>query len=208
MDQTSILIVDDHPLIAIGLESALSKINQQIKFFNAQNGADALKLLRKQPFDIVFLDVFIPDTDTHNLLHQIKSIRPDLKILMFSSGNQTIYAPHYLKQGAHGFLQKGATETEIRAATEAILNGRLYLTEDQVENGLKLGKEANPFEKLSAREMEVAKLLADGKKVTEIARTLNLHTSTIGTQKARILDKLSLKSQHEFEELARLHQFK
>lgn len=204
------LIIDDHPLISLGLESVLSKLDGTIGFFSASSGKESIDLVKKHRFDLVFLDIFIPDTDTHSILHQITRIQPDLRILMFSSGNEQIYGAHYIKLGAHGFLRKDASPEEILEATRIVIKGRLYISADvvhQVSSVTKLTTPSDVFQKLSKRELEVAKLLVQGRKVVQIARILNLHTSTIGTQKSRIFQKLQVENTHEFLELCRLNSF-
>ena len=189
------LIVDDHFIVRTGVKLILKEdfINATIDECN--DGSSAWKKIEKGNYDLVIMDIHMPETDSINLLKNIFSLHPELKILIFTMSNEEIYAKKYLQLGVKGFINKDTGSTEIRTAISMVLNNKRYLspnlqnilTREAIE-----GKTNNPFDSLSTRELEVVTHLVAGKNISEIAHMLSVHTSTVGTHKARILQKLSV----------------
>lgn len=206
-----ILVIDDHPLIITALDSLISSnLGSSYRVFSATNNHETIELVKNEKFDLIIMDIFLPDVNTQNLLYQILRIQADSRVLIYSSGNEEIYALHYVKQGAYGFVGKGAAKQKVVKAMQVVLSGRKYLSPyllDQMVDLINNKNTQNPFANLSSREMEVAKFLVQGKGISEIAEVLRLHTSTIGTQKSRIFKKLGVINLKEFEDLARLNSF-
>ena len=126
-------------------------------------------------------------------------------MLIFSMSSETIYAKRFLKAGAKGFLSKDSSLDEIKKAINLVLNNRRYVS-DSLAEALAFSSASNspenPFEKLSQREFEIASLLLGGQSVSDVSRALNLQTSTVGTHKSRIFEKLGIDNILELKELA------
>jgi two-component system, NarL family, invasion response regulator UvrY len=138
----------------------------------------------------------MPATDSVNLLKNIFSIQPQLKVLILSMSSEEIYAKKYLQLGALGFINKDSDAVEIRKAITSVMNNRKYMSPKLQEMFTREAIEGTPagnsFENLSARELEVMTHLVEGRNVSEIADILSIHISTASTHKANILQKLKV----------------
>jgi two-component system invasion response regulator UvrY len=147
----------------------------------------------------------MPNTDTLGLMEYIHITYPTAKVLMVSMSAENIYAKRFMKAGAYGFISKEAPLDEITRAINIILGGKKYISESLAENLAEdsfSGKSGNPFNELSPREFEIVSLLLEGKTVTDISHTLNIQTSTVGTHKARLFEKLGVDNILKLKELA------
>jgi two-component system, NarL family, invasion response regulator UvrY len=205
----SILIVDDHSIIITGIQMLLQINMPSAKTDEAYSGNMMEEKLKTQNYDLVILDINMPDTDTHNLIHSVLSKYPQLKILIFSMSPEEVYALRFLKLGIYGFLSKDSTKEELLTAIRTILSGQRFFSQKTVQllsaNLLKGKNPDNIFDKLSAREFEIMTHLVKGSSIKEISDTVKLHPSTIGTHKTRIFDKLNVKNIHELTKLAEIH---
>jgi two-component system invasion response regulator UvrY len=191
-----IIIADDHSIVRIGTALMIKEIlGEQIIVDEAVNFQEALDKLKRNDYSLIFLDINIPGG---NNLEMIKSIRERdefIKILVFTSYDEAIFAARYIKAGAHGYLSKESSEEEFKEALLAVLNGHIYrspsLKEHISEDGNNKQDDAS-LNSLSNREMEVANLLTKGQSTTEIARTLNIKLNTVSTYKAHIYTKLEV----------------
>lgn len=171
----------------------------------AENGAGAVDALEKTSYDLVILDIKMPDTDTLGLVQSIRSQHPATRLLIFSMNPENIYAKRFFKAGCHGFVSKEAPIEEIQKAITTVLGGKKYISETlaQLLADDSAGNiPVNPFEKLSAREFEIVSFILLGKGVSEIGHLLNLRVSTIGTHKARLFKKLQVTNVVGLKELA------
>lgn len=199
------LLVDDHVVVRSGIKILLSDIYNPCEIYEAMNGETAVLKLKENQYDLVLLDIQMPNTDTLGLMEYIHITYPDAKVLMFSMSAENIYAKRFMKAGAYGFISKEAPLEEITRAINVILNGKKYISETLAEKLAEdsfSGKSGNPFNELSPREFEIVSLLLDGKTVTDISRTLNIQTSTVGTHKARLFEKLGVTNILELKEMA------
>lgn len=206
---TSILIADDHALVRKGLEMIVRSAFAGCETSYAENGDEVFQSIRKSSYDLVILDINMPDTDAVALFRHIMAIRPTQKVLVCSMNPEKIFAMRYLKMGAAGYVQKSAKDDILERAIRTVLSGRRYFSEDMLDQiaGAVQGKEpANPFDRLTDREFEIALHLIKGLSVGEIARLVRVHTSTVGTQRARILEKTGVSNVMELNQLARTHQ--
>jgi DNA-binding NarL/FixJ family response regulator len=155
------------------------------------------------------MDVNMPQTDSFGTLQTILALKPKTKIIMFSMNAEEVYAKRYLKLGAMGYLRKDAPNEEIIKAISTVLNNKRYVSPELNEKLLNdlqsKSKSENPFDKLSPREFEIVQHLSQGDSVAEISHKLNLHTSTIGTHKARIFEKLQCHNIIDLTNLAKIH---
>ena len=192
----SILIVDDHEIIHRGLKELISAFWSGIEII-CLSTIEKVLIARERAPKLIIIDLELPGGSRQKIIHQIKSIHLEAKVLVFSSLNEEIYAIPLLKAGASGFLSKTASESEIVTAITSILAGGRYLSHNIRENMLNRifdNDAQNPFVALSIRELEVAGLLKQGIGVLEISSKLNLQMGTISTYKMRIFRKLNVKS--------------
>jgi two-component system invasion response regulator UvrY len=199
------LLVDDHMVVRSGIKMLLSDIYKASEIHEAMNGETAIAKLKETGYDLVILDIQMPNTDTLGLMEYIHHTYPDAKVLMFSMSAENIYAKRFMKAGAFGFIAKESPLEEITTAIHVILSGKKYISETLAETLAEdsfSGKPANPFNELSPREFEIVTLLLEGKTVTDISHALNIQTSTVGTHKARLFEKLGVSNILELKELA------
>jgi DNA-binding NarL/FixJ family response regulator len=203
-----ILLADDHAIIRAGLKILIGKTVPHSEIDEAWDGDSAFEKVKKNDYQLIMLDVTMPDTDSFGLVGNILAFKPDAKILMFSMNAEDIYAKKYLQLGAKGYVCKDSPEDEIKKAIYTVLEGKKYmsavLTQMMMEDALG-GKSQNPFESLTPREFEIVTHLVRGESVSEISNKLNLHTSTIGTHKARIFEKLGCGNVVDLNALAKVH---
>ena len=204
----NILLVDDHAIIRAGLKIYIETIIPFSIIDEASDGDAAFEKIKKQDYDLLIMDVNMPGTDSFGLVSNIIAIKPGSKILMISMNAEEIYAKKYLKLGAKGYISKDAPESEIKTAIDTVLNNKRYissslsqaLTEEALGN-----KSTNPFDNLSPQEFKIIQFIIRGESVSDISQKLNLHTSTVGTHKARIFKKLNCKNIVDINALARVY---
>lgn len=199
------LLIDDHTVVRSGIKVLLTDIYVDVDIYEAQDGESALLLLQNDKYDLVTLDIQMPNTDTFALMELIKRKYPDLKVLVFSMSPETVYAVRFIKAGAKGFISKDAPLEEIKIAIDRVLNGKKYFSDalqDLFADGNDKATNSNPFNILSTREFEIASMLLKGKTITTIAEELSLSLSTVGTHKGRIFNKLNVINLLELKELS------
>ena len=199
------LLVDDHVVVRSGIKILLSDIYNPAEIHEAMNGETAVEKLKEHQFDLIIQDIQMPHTDTLGLMEFIHIKYPEAKVLMFSMSAENIYAKRFMKAGAYGFISKEAPLEEITRAINIILSNKKYVSETLAETLAEdsfSGKSGNPFNELSPREFEIVSLLLEGKTVTDISHSLNIQTSTVGTHKARLFEKLGVTNILELKELA------
>lgn len=204
----NILLVDDHVIIRAGLKMFIEGLIPLSVIEEAENGDTAFEKIKQKDYDLLILDVNMPGTDSFGLVSNIMAVKPESKILMLSMNAEEIYAKKYLMLGAQGYVGKDAPESEIKKAIETILNDKRYLSNSLSRSLTEeaLGKKSfNPFDRLSPQEFKIIQYLIKGESVSEISEKLNLHTSTIGTHKARIFKKLNCKNIVDISSLAKIH---
>jgi two-component system, NarL family, invasion response regulator UvrY len=208
MPTNRFLVADDHAIVRMGLKTMIKDLRPLAQVDEAAEGDTVTALVKKNDYDMLILDINMPDTDAMTLICNLLAHKEKIRILVFSMNSEVLYAKRLFKLGVLGYLDKESPSDEIRQAMESVLNGQLYMSpdlktylyEDMLEK-----KTDNPFEMLSNREIQIAKYLLLGYSVSEISKTLNLHSSTIGTHKLRFFEKLKVKNVFELEELAKLY---
>ncbi len=181
------------------------EIFKPCEIFEASNGETAVEQLKKRAYDLVIMDIQMPGTDAFGLMEYIRISNSDAKVLIFSMSAENIYAKRFLKAGAKGFVSKESSLEEIKKAISTVLNNKRYVSEAMIDMfaDWSSGDHAkNPFQSLSARELEITSLLLSGQTLSEIARSLHIQVSTAGTHKSRLLEKLSVTNVLELKELA------
>lgn len=192
-----ILTIDDHEVVRRGLKDMFTK--ETATFGEARSGAEALALVKKQPWDIVILDISLGGRSGLEVLGELKQLRPRMPVLILSMHAEEQYAVRAFKAGASGYINKASSGEELRRAILKIIKGGQYvgpaLAEKMVLQLSQPGKV--PHESLSNREFEVLCSIASGKTVNEIAEKLSLSNKTISTYRRRILDKMDMRTNAE-----------
>lgn len=195
-----ILIADDHPVVRLGLKLILEKepdfsVNKQ-----ARTAREALELVDSREFDVVLLDISLPDRNGLDLLHQLRIEYPDIKVLVISMHSEDLYAMRVLKEGASGYLTKDSAPEELVKAVRKVVSGGKYVSSSLAEKlvyGLTSEFDSTPDHSLSNREFQVMCMIASGKTIKEISKELYLSGKTVSTYRARILKKMNLKNNAE-----------
>lgn len=192
-----VLIVDDHPLFRSAINQLLTNAFGQVEVSEAGDAQEALRLVRSQPLDMAILDIRLPDRSGTELLSDLTRANAKLRILVLSIFPEEQYAVRVFQSGGNGYLSKNAESNEVVRAVKKILNGEEYVSDSVAQY---LAREAKshsitmPHETLSNRECQVFRLLVAGNGLTEIAETLELNVTTVSTYRARLLEKLNLKT--------------
>lgn len=192
-----VLVVDDHAIVRHGLNNILADTDDVKVIGEAETGAQAVKLVREVQYDVILLDISLPDRNGIEILKQIKKERPKLPVLILTMHNEREFAVRALKAGASGYLTKQSVPTQLVGAIRQVAAGRKYLTPsiaEEVANTL-AGDPGQPaHETLSDREYQTLCLIASGKTLSGIASELSLSPKTISVYRSRVLEKLQLRN--------------
>lgn len=209
---TGVIITDDHDIVRLGASLVIKELIPHAEIQQASNFPDTIKLLEKKPYSLLLLDINMPGGNNIRMIEELLAIQPDLKILVFSSYEENIYALRYLQAGASGYIHKNSSKDTLKTAIESVMSKGRYMSSevsnlllDTITTGRSSKIEANPLNQLSNREMDVAKLLISGLSVVDVAKKMNLKNSTVSTYKSRIFDKLQLDNIRDLIEVFRLH---
>ncbi len=189
------LIADDHAVVRQGLKQILGDTPEMVVAGEATNGQEVLDKIRAETWDVVVLDISLPDRSGLDILKQLRSERPKLPVLVLSMHSEDQYAMRVLKAGASGYLTKDSAPDELVKAIRKVVSGGRYVSSFLAEKlAFEIGTDSSrlPHETLSDREFQVLRLIAAGKSVTEIAAELYLSVKTVSTYRARMLEKMSL----------------
>lgn len=192
-----ILLVDDHSIVRQGIKNMIELERDMEVAAEAASGIEALKLIRNHNYDVVVMDISMPDKNGVDTLRDIKHINADLPVLILSGYSEDQYALNLIRIGCRGYLSKDADPDEIVKAIRAVGNGRRYISPTVAElmtNELIRPSDKQLHETLSEREFQVFYKLAQGMSATEIADELCLSVKTVSTYRSRILEKMSLKT--------------
>lgn len=191
------LLIDDHPIVRDGLKRLLLHSFPGAIVEEAVRAREAMERIGRGPWDVVFLDIDLPDRSGLDLLRDLCDLAPDVPVLMLSGMREEEFGERAIKAGAAGFLHKASAADEILAAIRRVRAGKSYISADLasrlMETKLNPGKEA-AHEALSPREFEVLRLLGEGHTVSDVAALLNLSVKTVSTYRTRVLEKLGLQN--------------
>ena len=194
------LLVDDHAIVRRGLNQILKDEFSKAIITEVGDADGAMDAISGQEFDLVICDISIPGTTGLELCKNIKKVRPSQPMLVLSMHKEEQYAVRALKVGASGYLAKESAPEELIKAVRHILMGKKYVSTSLAAilvNHLGDQGQQELHEILSDRELEVLKQIAKGKSLTEIGNKLNLSPNTISTYRARILEKMNMKTNAE-----------
>jgi len=193
-----ILIVDDHPITREGVARRISSEADMSVCCEADSAQEALQLLEKQKLDLVLLDISLAESSGLDMLKDLRTRFPNLRTLILSMHEESLYAERALRAGARGYIMKGASCEELIQAIRQVLAGEIYLSEAMTKTALaRMGNgKRSPYmiEDLSDRELEVFQFIGRGFGTREIATALHLSVKTIASHRENIKLKLNLKS--------------
>ncbi len=195
-----ILIVDDHAVVHHGLRRILDDELEGTTFGDARDSQQAIDFVRREHWDVVILDIGIPGRGGLEVLKEIRAEFPKLPVIIFSMHPEEQFATRALKAGASGYLVKESAPDQMMVAIRKVLTGGRYVSPalaEQLATGLSRDASIEPHQILSDREFEVLRMVAAGKSTTAIADQLSLSVKTVSTYRARILEKLQLKTASE-----------
>lgn len=194
-----VLVVDDHPMMRQGLAQLIDNEPDLRVGAEADSAGAALDLVIAQKFDLVLLDVSLPDKNGLEVIKDIRAQKPDLAILVVSMHDEALYAERVLRAGARGYLMKQEGGKKLLAAMRQVLAGQISVSEKMSAQILEIfsgrrAESASPVERLSDREFEVFQLVGQGRSTREIAAHLHLSVKTVEVHRANIKTKLKLTS--------------
>jgi DNA-binding NarL/FixJ family response regulator len=195
-----VFVADDHAVVRRGVLQILEEAPDLVAAGEASTGRQVLQQFQENDYDVLVLDISMPDGGGLEVLHQLRSLKPELRILILSMYPEKQYAMRALKAGAAGYLTKESAPDELVLAIRRVARGGRYISQSLAEElaaGLLGETTGAPAESLSDREYQVMRLLAAGKTISEIAADLSLSPKTVSTYRARILDKLNLRNTAE-----------
>jgi DNA-binding NarL/FixJ family response regulator len=201
--KSRILIVDDHPMTRQGLVTLIEHQPDWAVCFEAQNAEQALEAIAKTKPDLVLVDISLPGKSGLELIKDIRALHEHPLVLVISMYDESLYVERVLRAGARGYVPKHAGAAKLVEAIRAVLNGRIYVSDEMSAHLLEQLSGASslqmrsPVEQLSDREFEVFELIGRGLSAHEIAQRLFLSAKTVDAHRANIKEKLKIKTTAE-----------
>jgi DNA-binding NarL/FixJ family response regulator len=202
MSGVRVLVVDDHALVRDGIRALLARADDIAVVGEAGGGRDAIALARSLKPDVVLMDIAMPDLGGLEATIEIRKDRPDTKIIVLSQYGDREYVRRFLRAGVAGYVLKKAAGADLVAAIRAVARGGLVLDPDVARDAVTgdpapasaLAGEADPYEKLTDREKQVLKLVAEGRSNKEVAQLLGISVKTAMSHREHVMDKLDVHS--------------
>ena len=201
------LLADDHSLIRQGMEFVIEEIGLEGDVFHASNLNKLIEIIEKESIDFAIIDAMFPDGNSLAVIPEIKKNSPKTKILVFSGLDERSQSLRYINAGADGFLSKMSEEEETKEAVTRFCKEGKYLssvTQSVLVEAYINPNAANPLQKLTSRELQIAELYAKGLGNLEIANILEVKQNTISTTKKRIFEKLEIENIVELIDLLKI----
>ena len=195
-----ILIVDDHAIVREGLKQILAEVDDIEVAGEADCSSRALQMARREPWDLVLMDISMPDRSGLETLELLRKEHPGIKVLMLSMHRETQYAVRALKTGAAGYLNKQSAPNQLVDAIRLVASGKKYISAEvaqELASQVSGERDGLPHESLSNREYQTLCMIASGLPVSAIAEKLVLSVKTISMYRARLLKKMQLKNNAE-----------
>jgi two-component system, NarL family, invasion response regulator UvrY len=197
---TRILLVDDHPIVRQGIKQVLSGAFHPALVGEAANAEEGLSEVRNTAWDVLVLDLTLPGVSGLDLLKDLRRERPSLPVLVLSMHPPDQFARRAMNAGAAGYLTKDSAPTELVKAVSEVIAGRRYLNPlviEELVTHAQPDSERRPHEALSDREYQVLRMIASGLTVSQVATRLSLSVKTISTYRARVLEKMNMRTTAE-----------
>lgn len=192
-----ILLADDHAIVRKGLRQLILDEFPSAEVGEVGDVESLVALVMKGKWDVIVSDISMPGRSGVEALYQIREINPSIPVLIMSMHPEDQYALRVLKAGASGYLNKDSVHEELIPAIQMVRNGRKYITPaiaQKLVGAISSSTDKQLHEFLSDREFDVLKMLATGKSVSDIAHQLSLSATTVSTYRARILEKMRMKT--------------
>ena len=200
-----ILLVDDHELVRSGIRLILERVAGFVVVAEVKSGEDAIRYCRKDAPDIVLMDVNMPGIGGLEATKQIVRMSENTRVICLSMHAENPIPAKVMQMGASGFITKDAEPEEMIRAVHKVVAGQKYVSPD-IAQQIAIGKldfnDANPFEQLSDRELEITLMLVKGQRVPGIANSLNISAKTVNTYRYRMFEKLDISTDVELTHLA------
>lgn len=200
-----ILIADDHSLVRYGLKVAMLNEFADAEIHESWDGQSIMNQLKINVYDLVLLDLSMPDTDISTILHWIRNFHPDTKVLIVSMNNEVVFGKRALQMGAHGYIEKDASPDDLIKAVHVVLSGKKYMSADLADvivNDTLNRKSINPFDELTPREFQVAMYIIQDYTITQISELMQLQYTSVSTFRRRIFEKLNIPDRKALVQLA------
>lgn len=198
MKKINLLIADDHTMFLQGIVSLLEQESEINIVGKANNGIEALNIIKKEAVDLIILDISMPDMDGIELSKILKKEYPEIKILVVSTHSNVKIISRLIRIGVHGYLLKNAEKSELLEAIHVIVKDDTYFSEETEEkylsNQLKIEKQISTLTELSSREKEILVLIAHEYNTAEIAEKTFISLNTVNTHRRNLLSKLNAKN--------------
>ena len=201
-----VLIVDDHDVVSQGISLVLQDVKNVEVVGVVHSGEEAIATSRATTPDIVLMDVHMPGIGGLGATKEIKRILPKTKVIALTALDDNLYPVKLLEAGASGYVTKGTNSSELLDAISMVAKGEHYISKDIAQrmalSKFSIDDQGSPLGELSDRELQVAQMIVDCKKSSEIAEHLNVSPKTVSTYKTRIFAKLNIDSDVELIHLA------
>jgi len=188
-----ILIIEDHPLIVLGIKMILSDVYSSYIVHHARTFPEGLEMLENQDFDLTILDIDVPGGRNLYMIQDLREKKENIVILIHSGYDELLYAMPYLQAGANGFLSKQSTQDEFKLALSTVMSDKKYVSYLVQQSLVNNSGEETVVSNLSPGELQVMQLIVEGKWTKEIASIMNIKQNTVSTYKRRIYDKLGVR---------------
>jgi DNA-binding NarL/FixJ family response regulator len=203
-----VLVADDHGLIRRAIAWIVSETKDIAVTGEASTGEEALELVKDCEFDVVILDIAMPGRGGLDVIRDIRAARAGIKVIILSMYSEEQYAVRSLRDGASAYLTKSKADEELVTAIRTVAAGHRYITAEVAERlayYVESESELPPHERLAQREFQVLTLIGSGKTVGEIAAELSLSVKTVSTYRARLLEKMNMKTNAQLIKYAIYH---
>lgn len=199
MEIKKILIAEDHPLILKGIKNIIRQITMDVEFFDTDNGAELLSLAKQHQPKFCIIDLNLADGIALTSIENLTKLFPEVNILIYTSFPDPMYAKHLFRIGIHGFLNKKASEDDLRSALTKFLNEEFFVSSEflpRIFNQSYGSKKnmINLFELLSLKELTLIEYLKDGMSIKDIAEKMAIKSNTAATYKKRAFQKLNIEN--------------
>jgi DNA-binding NarL/FixJ family response regulator len=201
--KTRVLIVDDHPMTRAGLVHLINHQPELVVCGEAESAARALDILESSRPDLLLIDITLPGKSGLELIKDVRAMLPEMRMLVISMHDESLYADRVLRAGARGYITKHEGGEKLIEAIRRVLSGKIYVSETmsahilEIFSGGQTGLDRSSIEKLSDREFEVFESLGEGLSSQQIAKKLHLSAKTVDAHRANIKTKLNIKTTAE-----------
>jgi two-component system invasion response regulator UvrY len=195
-----IMLVDDHPIIRRGLRDILTDAFAGATIHEVGSGREAIASLQLHSWTVIVLDLSLPDGSGLDVLKRLRELRPRLPVLILSVHAADQFARRAIAAGASGYVTKDVADSELVTAITKLTRGGKYFDAEVLEGvalGLNAHREDRPHERLSDREYQVLRMIGGGRTVSQIATELSLSVKTVSTYRARVLEKMKMRTNAE-----------